>query len=186
MNRKRALRIAAICGWMVVVSCGREDREEVASEVPDKESPPKGEQVEDDARWQDALAACEQHLVKLDEEIGAPGDWGVGAEEKIQGLEKWFRERLSSRARLNARGGLGRPKVLDELDQKTLLALSDFYARAVKSLGAMDQALFERIEALISKYGYLRRVQRHFDERDGGGDEGAGRTRVQVLDCRNT
>jgi hypothetical protein len=126
-----------------------------------KESPAKDEKQETaNAGLADAIEECEEHLAKLDHlnetlreaRTENPED-AVGV--YVATLDDWFKERLITRAKLNARGGM--LDAADRLDVTTVDSLATFYSDA-KMILVKDPAALTHVESALQKYGYYRLV----------------------------
>ena len=121
----------------------------------------------------EAITECEGHLAKLNEinETLRNGDSDRSSEvvsAYLTDLDEWFKERLVTRAKLNARGGMF--EEADRLDVQTVDSLASFYSEARTLLGADHLAALDAVDAALRKYGYHRRVLQKLSNAGGKGD----------------
>ena len=130
----------------------------------DRIDPSPSSQVIAAGGLEEAMAECETHLAKLLELNAALAKADLRKKsvmsEYFYQLDNWFKERLITRAKLNARGGVFGQA--DDLDVKTLNSLAKFYADARVLLRDNPDSLL-KVEDALRKYGYRRRVMRRID-----------------------
>jgi hypothetical protein len=109
----------------------------------------------------DAIKECEDHLAKLNHINEALRESHSDNTKQavsiyVATLDDWFKERLITRAKLNARGGVF--DAADQLDVKTLDSLVTFYSEAKAILAEEDPAALSNVGSTLQKYGFYRRV----------------------------